>query len=154
MRYAQGDVTPPPEVGAAAFLRAVQPRPREEERLEARFIAPEGRCMRRFNANAEQLVAETMRRASGWNCYFGVGLRRRENGTAAGVGRVGAVWWEVDAKLFALEKDPKAAALAAIDAFPVPASVVVDSGAGITAITVWTNRGAWSDQENASGSRR
>lgn len=62
--------------------------------------------------------------------FFGVGLRRGENGTAAGVSRVGAAWWEVDAKLFALAKDPKAAALAAIDAFAVPASVVVDSGGG------------------------
>src|SRR5688500_11546057 len=116
---------PPLRAAATTLLGAVQPVPRPDERLEARYITPNGRCESRFYRSADALASDAARRVSAFHCYYGVALRSGENGSAAGVSRAGATWADIDAKLFALEADPKAAALQAISAFAIPPSVVV-----------------------------
>jgi hypothetical protein len=117
-------------VDAVAFLRLIQPEPGGGERVEGRFIGRDRRCVRRFFGSADALAADAARYAASMDCYVGVALRRGPNGTAEGVGRAQAVWWEVDAKLFADAPNPKEAALLVIDEFPLPPTAVVDSGGG------------------------
>gem|GEM_PF-6192436 len=62
--------------------------------------------------------------------YYGQAPRVGRNGTANGVPRVGALWADTDAKLWPGEPDPKAAALRAIERFPLPLAAIVDSGGG------------------------
>ena len=131
--------TPPPNHGAIPgechtlrVLGAVQPVPLDGETVEARFISPRNDrpTVRRFYGSQAELLTDAARFAPGHHCYYGVALRLGRDGTAAGLSRAGACWADIDAKLWAGAIDPKAAALAAIEAFPLQPGVLVDSWGG------------------------
>ena len=64
---------------------------------------------------------------SGWDWYFGVLPRRRQEGTAdACIDTTRVLWADVDAK----SHPSKTAALYSITEFSIPASAIVDSGGG------------------------
>ncbi|MGI8914862.1 MAG: PriCT-2 domain-containing protein, partial [Chloroflexota bacterium] len=64
----------------------------------------------------------------GVNVYAGINQRSGNDGTKAGVKRVDILHADVDDKAY---PDGRAGALAAIDALPVPPSIVIDSGGGL-----------------------
>lgn len=115
--------------GIVDFLTVVQPRPHDGERIEARYIIPGRRPDRRFYSSPVALANDAADRATRDNVYYGVTLRRG-GGTAEYCTRAGALWCDIDAKLWLDAPDPLRAALDAIVAFPLPASAVVCSAGG------------------------
>jgi hypothetical protein len=115
---------------ALKLLCAIQPPPARGEFIEVRRMAPEERTGRSFYRSAFQLLSAQDAYREWYNIYFGPALRRGRRGKAADVSRCATLWADVDAKLWAREPDPKGAALAAIAAFPLRPTAVVDSGGG------------------------
>lgn len=116
-----------------AFLDAIQPVCTAGERIEARYISHHGEVRRRFYPAAASLAADTSRWAVEWNVYVGVALRDGTGGTAGNCTRVGALWADVDAKLWADEADPHAAAQAALQRFGRRLTATVDTTNGFHA---------------------
>lgn len=119
------------------FLATVHPSLLDGEQIELRFIHPtrkksDGSAYTEavFYADPAAAVRAAERRRAGWNVHVGCTLRRGRDGTASGVSRAGAGWADIDAKLWHDQPDPKAAALAAIQAFPYRPTALVGSGGG------------------------
>jgi len=113
----------------AALLAAVLPPLRDGETYTTRCIK-DGKVLEAFHASIPDLLLGVQHRVDDFHIYYGQAPRVGRNGTAAGVPRVGALWADVDAKLWAGEPDSKAAALRAIEGFPLPLTAIVDSGGG------------------------
>lgn len=118
--------------GMVDFLAVVQPQPRDGERIEARYITAGRPPDRRFYPSRDALARDAAGKARRGNVYYGVTLRCG-GGTAEHCTRAGALWCDIDAKLWPDAPDPLRAALDAIAAFPLPASAVVCSAGGFHA---------------------
>jgi hypothetical protein len=70
------------------------------EQSELRWSSPDtrGAMRRRFFASTEAAAHEAVSLGLNYDVYVGVAPRRGSDGTRAGVGRVGAVWADLDAK--------------------------------------------------------
>jgi hypothetical protein len=117
----------------------VQPEPAHDEALELRYIAPEtGRMQRQWYRDGTALADAACLLSQHSNVYFGVALRRAGGrGTKADCTRVGALWADIDAKLWAEDAAPLCvgpehlgAARAAVEAFWLPAGALVCSAGG------------------------
>jgi hypothetical protein len=129
-----GTPTTPGFSQALEFLQAVVPAPESGERIEGRYLHMDRRRppARTFYAGHEDLVRDALGTWAGTrNCHFGVALRRGEDGTAAGCTRVGALWADIDAKLWPDARLPLSAAIAAVTDFTLPPSIVVHTGGGL-----------------------
>jgi hypothetical protein len=113
------------------LLDMVQPQPEPEERRELRYNVPGTRDFRRhWHTDLAAFAEDARMLAPRFNVYYGVALRRVDGqGTAADCTRIGALWADIDAKLFG-GHDPLAAARAAVETFWLPASAAVCSGNG------------------------
>jgi hypothetical protein len=70
------------------------------EQSELRWSSPDtrGAMRRRFFASTEAAAHEAVSLGLNYDVYVGVAPRRGSDGTRAGVGRLGAVWADLDAK--------------------------------------------------------
>ncbi len=115
------------------FLGAIQPVCTSSEQIEARYLSAHGEVRQQFYPTAVALAMDAPRWAKEWNCYFGVSLRHGTGGTEQHCTRVGALWADVDAKLWADEADPHAAAWAALRRFGLHLTATVSTTNGIHA---------------------
>lgn len=84
---------------AGLYLEALHPELRVEERIEGRYRRAENGPMRReFCPTTWEAAHRAVSLGETHDVYAGVAARRGENGTKASVGRVTALWADVDAK--------------------------------------------------------
>lgn len=100
------------------------------EFIELRSITPARAVRQQYFETPEALVAAA-NKLSGANLHYSLGARRGKAGKKKDTAFVGAVFADVDFKVF---DDGEAGARAALDRFPLPASAVVYSGGGYQAL--------------------
>lgn len=146
------DTTGAPETMSAMieFLAVVQPPLRNGETIEVRYIIPGQLPIRRFYTSHEALARDASAMASRTNVYFGVTLRRG-GGTAFHCTRAGALWCDVDAKLWPDARHALTAAACAIEAFPLQPSAVICTAGGFH--LYWTMVPVVDLRDSAMGTR-
>jgi hypothetical protein len=82
----------------------------------------------RFFSSVDEFIEAAKNQVEGWCLYHGVNVRNGNQGTADAVKLVTSIWADVDDKNFT---DGRRGAVAAIKDFPIPPTVVVDSGHGL-----------------------
>ena len=99
-----------------------------QSRIEFRAINHRTETVeQQFLKSPEQLLYAAGKQRSGWDHYFGIHPRDGADGSARGVSFVTCVWADVDWKNFPGGKDD---AIRQIQEFPIPPTVVTDSGHG------------------------
>jgi hypothetical protein len=117
-------------VSPGAFLRAVLPAPREDERIKVLALRPDGPPQELFARTVGEALAFADRHKGAADVYFGVTLKQGPRGDAAHTSRFQALWGDLDGKCF---QDGAAQALAALERLSLPPSIVVHSGHGLHA---------------------
>lgn len=95
--------------------------------IRAKLLDGDGRMHSTFHTTLDDAVRTVCSFTGRVNVYYGVNLRVTTKGNGESVRQVNALWADIDAKDFG---GSKAAARAAIDAFPLPPSLIIDSGNG------------------------
>ena len=114
------------EIRTEDFLKMVLS-PIEDSFIEIRAKLADGRIRQEFLRSFEEAARYGLGLTGMADVWFGVGPRLRRRGTKKDVGTLGAVWADLDFKLF----DTDLSAKQALKAFPLPASIVVASGGGL-----------------------
>lgn len=123
----------------ADFLAAIQPPLHASEQIEARYIRQGSPVVRRYYSTINALIRDAHAMNPLYNVYVGVTVRDGHGGEAENCTRVGTLWGDFDAKLYAGAVDPLAATREALDRFPLPPGVVVCSGGGYHAYWLLLN---------------
>lgn len=116
-------------IAAPAYLAARFRDLRPHERVEARTLRPDGRPgPRLWDADPARLARRALALKDNLNVYYGMNPRRDGGGKKADVTSIGTLYADVDNKHFA---DGRAGAVAALAAFPLPPTWIIDSGGGL-----------------------
>src|SRR5687767_5542818 len=83
------------------LLSVVLPSPRAHERVNGRYLTLDGQIISVFYPSFEQLLTDARRFLPTHNAYYAVALRNGRDGTKIGATRLGALYADIDAKLWA-----------------------------------------------------
>jgi len=116
-------------IDTATFLDLRFARKEAHEHIELRTFGPGGQPgPRSWHTDPTQAAQTAATLPEALALYYGVSLRRKGGGTKADVTSVHDLWGDIDDKRFG---DGRAGAESALDAFPLPPTLLVDSGGGL-----------------------